>query len=138
MIPDWMPTNKEKVTFICDLKTKNELSRWADEEGQTISSLVGGIVLDAIASRHGIKNRDLETESKAATIHELVQQNINKLRRHTGIKNLKQIGDGEVLPTAVDFAKIMAALNVPEHEQKLIGQATYNLKGETNGCAEVS
>jgi len=137
MIADWMPTNKEKVTFICDLKTKNELERWADEEGRTISSLVGSIVLDAIATRDNTKNSKPEPESKPYTIHELVRQNINKLRRHTGIKNLKQIGDGEVLPTAVDFAKIVALLEIPEEEQKTIWQNTFNpsrQEGIGNGC----
>ncbi|BAY47406.1 hypothetical protein SAMD00079811_50240 [Scytonema sp. HK-05] len=120
-----MPTKKEKVTFICDLETKNELEYWAKEEGQTISSLVGRIVGEAIATRQGKKPIKKEAEPEPANIHELVQRNLNKLRRHTGIKNLKQIANAEVLPTKDNFLLIMQALAVPENLQQKLWFATY-------------
>ncbi|WP_315787930.1 ribbon-helix-helix domain-containing protein [Fischerella sp. JS2] len=120
-----MPTKKEKVTFICDLDTKKQLEHWAKQEGQTISSLVGSIVAEALTARQGKKTITKETEPEPTTIHELVQRNINKLRRRTGVRNLKQIAGAEVLPTKDDFLVIMQALAVPEQLQQKLWFATY-------------
>ncbi|MCP6759713.1 MAG: hypothetical protein NHB32_13320 [Fischerella sp. CENA71] len=133
-----MPTKKEKVTFICDLDTKTELEHWAKQEGQTISSLVGSIVAEALSARQDKKTLKKEAEPEPATIHELVQRNINKLRRRTGVRNLKLIASAEVLPTKDDFLLIMQALAVPEKLQQKLWFATYGnnsnyQKGVENG-----
>ncbi len=59
------------------------------------------------------------------TLHQLVSQNIAKLRR-AGIKNLQAIANEEVLPTKTDFVKIAAALGLPESEQKRIWTQAFN------------
>ncbi len=44
-----MPTNKNRVMFLCDDETKNDLQRWAAQERRSVSNLVEKIVLDAVA-----------------------------------------------------------------------------------------
>ena len=68
---------------------------------------------------------DVEPVVKEITIAELVSKNLNKLKR-SGVKNLKAIANGEVLPTKIDFCKIAAALGLSSEEQKDIWVRTYN------------
>jgi hypothetical protein len=58
------------------------------------------------------------------TVAELVQANMMKLR-HCGVKNLRALARGEVLPTVGDFAIITSALAISEEEKKIIWQETF-------------
>jgi hypothetical protein len=60
------------------------------------------------------------------TIADVVTANIAKLKR-CGVKNLKAIANGEVLPTPGDFAIITSALEIPEEERKIIWQKTFKI-----------
>ncbi|MBD2014331.1 hypothetical protein H6F96_10140 [Microcoleus sp. FACHB-53] len=45
-----MPTNKNRVMFLCDDEAKNDLQQWAEQERRSVSNLVEKIVLEAIAA----------------------------------------------------------------------------------------
>ncbi|MFQ3618827.1 MAG: hypothetical protein SNJ57_18120 [Cyanobacteriota bacterium] len=46
-----VPTNKPKITFICDEETRAYLEAWAEEEGRSLSNLVEQIVKRVIKQR---------------------------------------------------------------------------------------
>ena len=46
-----VPTQKERITFICDEQTRAELEQWATEDGRSLSNLVERIVTAAIETR---------------------------------------------------------------------------------------
>lgn len=46
-----MPTEKNRVMFLCDDQTKKDLKEWAEAENRSISNLVETIIVSAIAER---------------------------------------------------------------------------------------
>jgi hypothetical protein len=67
--------------------------------------------------------------SRDDTIHSLVERNIGRLKV-VGIKNLKALANGEVLPTKTDFIKIATALELTQTEQQELWQRTFNSLNE--------
>ncbi len=122
--------------FTCSHETKKQLEEYADREGRTVSNLIERIATE------WLKQQQPPTQpQEPTTIADLVRLNLSRLRR-SGVKNLKAIASGEVLPTAADFAKIAATLGLSEEEQKAVWDKTFGSpapaskkkKETTNGC----
>lgn len=76
-----------------------------------------------------------EANSPPKDIYELVAQNLGTLKE-SGIAptNLTAIARKEVMPTPVDFCKIVGILKLEEEEQKRLWNRTYNLGEKKSDC----
>lgn len=46
-----MPSDREKITFLCDPETREYLEQWAEDDSRSLSNLVELIVKRAIDTR---------------------------------------------------------------------------------------
>lgn len=105
---------------------RQALEELADQEQRSLSNFGRTLIIEALTAR-GINVEAAEAVSKLLptdTIHSVVERNMNKLKR-AGLKNLRTIADGEVLPTPENFLKIAALLELSEPEQRLLWNRTF-------------
>jgi hypothetical protein len=110
---------------------REAIQKVADAEERSLSSAARILLLEALSAR-GLKleKRDASLRvSRDDTIHSLVERNIGRLKV-VGIKNLKALANGEVLPTKTDFIKIATALELTQTEQQELWQRTFNSLNE--------
>jgi hypothetical protein len=94
-------------------------------EGVSQSDALEEMTREWIVKRTGVQGATPEP-ARPKTIAEVVQVNMTKLKG-CGVKNLRAIAKGEVLPTPGDFAIITSALAIPEDERKIIWQETFKI-----------
>ncbi|AKG20269.1 ribbon-helix-helix protein, CopG family [Calothrix sp. 336/3] len=85
-------------------------------------------------NKRGALNSLPEEPSPPKTIADLVRANMTQLKR-CGVKNLRALAKGEVLPTPGDFAIITSALAIPEEERIMIWQETFKLSVDHNSTS---
>ncbi|MBP5973587.1 hypothetical protein HW132_12775 [Brasilonema sp. CT11] len=112
---------------------REALQKVAHAEERSLSSAARILLLEALAAR-GLRLEKPDASFRVSnddTIHTLVERNFGRLKV-AGIKNLKALANGEVLPTKTDFVKIAAALELTETEQKELWQRTFNSLNESD------
>ncbi len=115
----------KQVSGYVPVELAREFKSICAREGVSQSDALEEMIREWIATRTGSNTLKSE-QASPKTIADLVVANKAKLKR-CGVKNLQALAKGEVLPTPGDFALIMLALEIPEFEQKLIWQHTFNL-----------
>jgi hypothetical protein len=121
-------TQSGKDRLNVDIRGLREaLEAVADAEERSLSNAARILLIEALMAR-GLKIDKPDVAlcvSNDDTIHSVVKRNINKLKI-AGIKNLKALANGEVLPTRADFVKIASALELNDLEQHELWQRTFN------------
>jgi hypothetical protein len=121
-------TQSGKDRLNVDIRGLREaLQAVAEAEERSLSNAARILLIEALTAR-GLKidkPDDALCVSEDDTIHSVVKRNINKLKI-VGIKNLKALANGEVLPTKADFVKISSALELTDMEQRELWQRTFN------------
>jgi len=116
---------------------RDALQAVADAEERSLSNAARILLLEALTAR-GLKINKPDAAlyvNTEDTIHSLVKRNLNKLKV-VGIKNLKALANGEVLPTKADFVRIAAALELTEPEQRDLWQRTFNNQPDTEALSD--
>lgn len=93
-------------------------------EGLSQSEVLKEIIYEWLAQRT-TSSPSNPGQANQTTIADLVLANMKKLKR-SGVMNLQALARREVLPTPGDFAIITSTLGIPEEEQKMIWQQTFN------------
>ncbi|MBW4631587.1 MAG: ribbon-helix-helix domain-containing protein [Iphinoe sp. HA4291-MV1] len=126
----------KQISGYVPVELAREFKSICAREGMSQSDALEEMLLEWLAKRTACHSSQPEQLSPPATIAELVQANMTKLK-HSGVKNLPALAKGEVLPTPGDFAIITSTLGIPEEEQKKIWQQTFLcLHNESNGVRD--
>ena len=115
----------KQVSGYVPIELARELKSICARLGVSQSDALEEMIREWIPKKTG--SNSLKSESAPPrTIADLVRANMTKLKGF-GVKNLQALARGEVLPTLGDFAIITSTLGIPEEEQKMIWQQTFNL-----------
>ncbi|WP_026082724.1 ribbon-helix-helix domain-containing protein [Mastigocladopsis repens] len=115
----------KQVSGYVPVELAREFKSVCAREGVSQSSALEGMLREWLAKRTAGNSATPEQASPLTTIADLVRANVTKLK-HSGVKNLQALANGEVLPTPGDFAIITSTLGIPEEEQKMVWQQTFN------------
>lgn len=105
---------------------REALQKVANAEERSLSSAARILIIEALSAR-GLRIEKADATQKITsddTIHSLVERNLGRLKV-VGIKNLKALANGEVLPIKTDFIKIATVLELTEAEMQELWQRTF-------------
>jgi hypothetical protein len=114
----------QRISANVPLEVAQEFKIFCACEGLSQSEALKEMTHEWLAKINASNSSKPKQADSEITIADLVRANMRKFK-HSGVKNLKAIAKGEVLPTIGDFAIITSTLGIPEEEQKIIWQRTF-------------